>query len=584
VSEQGSVEKAAAEALSIPKYPQPKILLMDLEAEVEETLKQAGYNVETGSFGAPVKVSAEPEYALVPLARSSPNETEQEIVVLDNGSLDPVERELPDLVEGESHFWQLANKGTLDPRPISMFGHQYRSFDRILDHGGVFICFVDREIKQDYLFAKKEWGQFEEQEQLKASNWEFLTAVRQVGREVDFGKEITPTDLGEEVPGLKAALRDAEFQCVLDVDDDLEGGWAPLALNKFGATVAAAMTRPRDGGVVLLLPRVKDKARLVLRLIAEFVPRFASQFYPHIKSSAWVKEAPYELPEVQGLQEEIAEIRKQADAAVKEIETKIETKREERGFLYGLLTATDSELVTAVKQTLELIGFNDVVDVDEESGSNALKREDLQIRDRKPILLVEVKGITGMPKEAYSLQVDKYVMPRAEEWGHFDVRGLTVINHQLSKVALEREHEHVFQESVITNAKGRKFGLLTTWTLFRLARAYLRYGWEHEHVADLFHKHGVIEAVPTHYELVGTVNKLFEDAGAVAVDLAGEISVGDTLAYELPVEFEQEKIDSLQLENEAVEKAEPGVEIGINTSLTKEQARKGTRIFKVNQL
>lgn len=577
-----SVERAAAEALNTPKYPRPKILLMDLDAETEDTLKRAGYNVETGSFGAPVKVPARSEHLSVPIARAAPNETEQEIIVLDNGPLEPVERDLPDPVEGEELFWQLANKGTLDPRPISMFGHQYRSFNRILDHGGVFICFVDREIKNEYLFAKQEWGQLEEQQHLTASNWEFLSVVQKVKREFDFGKEITLTDLGEEVPGLKGALRDAEFQCALDVDvDDLDGGWAPLARNKFGATVAAALTRPGDGGVVLLLPRVKDKAKLVLRLIADFVPRFASQFYPHIRNSTWVKEPPYELPEVMDLQEEITEIRKEADAAVGEIETRIATKREEREFLYKLLTATDSELVIAVKQTLELLGFKNVVDVDEAS-DGALKREDLQIRDCKPILLVEVKGITGMPKEAYSLQVDKYVMPRAEEWGHFDVRGLTIINHQLNKIALEREHDHVFQEGVIANAKGRKFGLLTTWTLFRLARAYLRYGWKPEHVGGLFYEHGVIEAVPIHYELVGTISKFFEQRGAVAVELTGTIRVGDTLAYELPVEFEQEEVQSLQLQDQTVEEAHSGVEVGIKTNLAKEQARKGTRVFKVN--
>jgi hypothetical protein len=462
-----------------------------------------------------------------------------------------------------------------------MFGHQYRSFNRILDHGGVFICFVDREIKNEYVFAKEEWGQLEEQRHLTASNWEFLTALGQVKREFDFGKEITLTDLGEGVPGLKAALRDAEFQSILDVDDDFEGGWGALATNKFGATVAAVMTRPGDGGVVLLLPRVRDKAKLVARLVTDFLPRFASQFYPHVKNSAWVKTAPYELPEVLNLQEEISEVQNNADAAVRDIEEKIESKRKERGFLYKLLTATDSDLVAAVKETLELLGFKDVRDVDSESNGDSLMREDLQVWGRKPILLVEVKGITGLPKEAYSLQVDKYVMPRAEQWGHFDVRGLTVINHQLSKVALEREHHHVFQESVITNAEGRKFGLLTTWTLFRLARAYLRYGWEHDQVADLFYTHGVIEAVPSHYESIGAVNQFFEQASALTIELSGKVKTGDTLAYELPVEFEQEQVESLRLDDEAVEEAGPGVEVGVITNLTKQQARKGIRVFRL---
>jgi hypothetical protein len=91
----------------------------------------------------------------------------------------------------------------------------------------------------------------------------------------------------------------------------------------------------------------------------------------------------------------------------------------------------------------------------------------------------------------------------------------------------------------------------------------------------------VIEPIPSHYEPVGTVSRFFEQASALTIDLTGEIKVGDTLAYELPVEFEQEEVQSLRLNDEDVDQAVPGVEVGVKTSLTKEQARKGVRVFRL---
>lgn len=51
-------------------------------------------------------------------------------------------------------------------------------------------------------------------------------------------------------------------------------------------------------------------------------------------------------------------------------------------------------------------------------------------------VLVEVKGINGMPKEADSLQVAKYLTPRMREWGRTDIRGLAIVNHQRHLPAL----------------------------------------------------------------------------------------------------------------------------------------------------
>ena len=77
-----------------------------------------------------------------------------------------------------------------------------------------------------------------------------------------------------------------------------------------------------------------------------------------------------------------------------------EEERKNNGFLHQLLTASGPELVAAVRQTLGVLGFRSVIDVDQEltdGKSKVSRREDLQIQDHSPILLVEIKGIGPAP-------------------------------------------------------------------------------------------------------------------------------------------------------------------------------------------
>jgi len=65
-----------------PKYPKPKILLLDLESEAESILKDAGYNVTSGSFGVPYKVPRDDNRSPVIPNGSLPDFAEQEVVAV----------------------------------------------------------------------------------------------------------------------------------------------------------------------------------------------------------------------------------------------------------------------------------------------------------------------------------------------------------------------------------------------------------------------------------------------------------------------------------------------------------------------
>jgi hypothetical protein len=246
--------------------------------------------------------------------------------------------------------------------------------------------------------------------------------------------------------------------------------------------------------------------------------------------------------------------------------------------MHDLLTGTGDMLVLAVKRALETLGFSSITNSDADLQPGQRRREDLQIHDASPVLLVESKGIAGLPKEEDSIQVFKYIAPRMREWNRNDVKGLSIVNHQRNVPAIERNYSP-FSEDVLTNAADQEFGLMTTWDLFRLVRSFLKLGWSPENVKPLFYLSGRILPVPINYEPVGTVERYAESLAVAGIQLCSEIRVGDRLAYELPIEIEEETVESLQIDGSPVDVAPAGALVGTKTRLVKQQARKGTRVF-----
>jgi hypothetical protein len=364
------------------------------------------------------------------------------------------------------------------------------------------------------------------------------------------------------------------------------GRWVSLATSKYGDPVAGIIfpEQEKTTGWIFILPQVEHRADLVAGLVDRVLPGLAPRLFPHAEGSRWTRRPEYDLPPVTALKDEITRIEEATRSRVRGLEEQIEAEREHHGFLHDLLTATGGDLVQAVIKALKVIGFNDVQDVDADAGAvgqAGLLREDLRIMDATVPVLVEVKGITGMPREASLLQVAKYLAPRMREWRRSDIHGLAIVNHQRNLPGLDRDHEHVFQADVLSNAEEQGFGLMTAWDLFRLVRGFISHGWHHDDVAGLFVASGRIRPVPAHYELIGAIDEYWAQASALRLRLqSGTLRLGDRLAYEGPVDFLEEDVISLQLNNQSVEEASASDYAGLKTALTKQQARKGTRVYR----
>ena len=273
--------------------------------------------------------------------------------------------------------------------------------------------------------------------------------------------------------------------------------------------------------------------------------------FPEHAAFGWVREPQYELPNVAALQRQIAEVEAAAREKTETLTQAITAERAKWEFLHELLRETGDPLLEAVQTALGTIGFKDVRNSDK-LASGGRKWEDLQVHDRSPVLLVEIKGVAGTGTEHDAIQVGKYLAPRMKEWNRTDVSGVSIINHQRNLPGLDRSTSP-FTDVVLENALSQGFGLMTTWDLFRLVRNFLQLGWKPEDLQPLFYQAGRIDAVPAHYEFVGVIEKYFERPAVVGISVSGAaLRQGDQIAFELPIDFIEQDVNSLEVERKSV--------------------------------
>jgi hypothetical protein len=560
------------------KYPKPHILLMNVENSISKHLENAGFDVDSGFFGIPYNSPAGRDDSVYANYYFPPHLAEKEIVVIDlstNIWKTRLGKPIGHFIDNET--------GVIDPRPLLM-ERSRSNFDRISSYGGVFIIFADSKTNISWY----EMDKFHTYDPL--NNWAFLSQFQEFNfiARADQGKEIKvePEVSDNFKTLLNKYLTDAQYLCTIGwrKDSDL---WQPLAKNKYGGVVSAAVVQDSDEartGCSFIFPHMNNKAEFLEEFISQYLPSLFPHLFPFMEGSKWIQRKEYILNPIQSMYDSIEAIQQNADKQILALRQQIEQKESETQFINNLLTATDDVLVDAVEKSLEILGFKDIVKMDKErekNGANEPKREDLQIRDVLPTLLVEVKGISGHPTDKAALQVSKYIAPRMKSLGHTNVRGLAVINHQRHIPALDRE-KNPFSEDILESALHSDFGLLTTWNLYRLVRSYLSLGWKYEQIASLFYQNGYVEPIPAHYEYVGFIEHYWGKVSAIGIRIeANTLNSGDTIAFEFPIEFEEQKVTSLQCEKEKVSSVAVGQLAGVASAIDGDKLKKNTKVYRI---
>lgn len=460
-------------------------------------------------------------------------------------------------------------------------------FDRIRNTGGLFVIFADMRNPQELVYARSgQYSGFKASGKIPFDNWSMLSILSNLTINADHGKEMKTIKTDCPLALLVADyLEDASFRCTFEPQWHIQEQWVVLAKNKYGEAVAGAIApaEKSKAGWVFIFPQLRKKGEFLGALMKNILPNFAPALFPHIEGQKWVHRAEYELPSVVEKALKISVIQEEAAKKVEVLEKAIQADREANNFLYDLLRESGGSLVNAVKKALGILGFTSVIDVDDEmkrAGKDAALREDLRIHDISPVLVVDVKGVAGHPADAEALQAQKHAFIYIHETGRADVRGLTIINHQRLLPPLDRDNEMPFRKEILDNAAQLSLGLITAWDLFRLARGILRNGWSPDHVKPLLYLTGRIHPIPTHYEVVGAVKQVWKSAFSITVE-AAELHVGDRIAIEFPVDFEEQAISSLRLNDADVEAAGRGVEVGISRMESLAKVRPGFPVYRI---
>jgi hypothetical protein len=569
------------------KYPRPKILLIDLPTSCIDSVRSAGFNASTGTFGSPYEVERGDGYLPVIGKASLPNYTEQEIVLVDLTPPETIvgpEREKA-TSSGEHDWWAKTSRGEIDPRPRFMAMVQ-GDFDRILKHGGLFVIFAQPLLSQELSWARVVYGNLKFDAKIPADNWSFLSLLHNVQIESDFGEEILVPNYDDQVfHFLRKHAKEAEYAATLRPSYAIRDTWIPILFNKFHECIGGLITPKESKGRILILPQLSNKPEAILALLREVLPGISPHLFPHIEGSRWVERDEYELESVLKLKTERTEVQQRAKKELAEVDKKISQERDKLGFLHGMITCTGEELVVCVQSCLRLIGFEQITDVDKQirkQDPSAPKQEDLQIHDKSPVLLLEIKGLSGLPHETDTIQVVKYVPRRMKEWGRVDVRGVSIINHQRHVPALERGNQNVFTEQQVEDAVNHDITLLTTWDLFLLATGMLKWGWDPEAIRELLYQSGRMPRLPSIYKPTGRIVKYWEKPGVVTVEISDNtLHKGERIGYIIPEGYLEEEVLSLQVEKQDVEGVVPGQLAGVKTIYPRELLRKGTLVCKV---
>lgn len=77
---------------------------------------------------------------------------------------------------------------------------------------------------------------------------------------------------------------------------------------------------------------------------------------------------------------------------------------------------------------------------------------------------------------------------------------------------------------------------------------------------------------------VGGVSSYFSHVEAAAIELNGDLKIGDTIHIKGHTTDLEQKVDSVQIENESVENAKAGDSVGVKV---KERVRRHDVVYKV---
>lgn len=455
-----------------------------------------------------------------------------------------------------------------DPRPLSGY-HIGQSIKDLYKRGGLIIFFADNyeeveyktiEIGSDY---KRQTGK------IIYNNYSFFNHFPSIENKTGIQFEILAVNnilksaIENHKEGLKyfATFNHPEVRAE-NYGYKPDPNFVPIIKNGNGEIIS--FIQKRNELYILVFPQIQNKVDFLKELFSTFLPDLKPSLFPFSTRFKWVESEEYWLPNYSALAKEQQAIEKKYQSKLEDLNIKIQQNIKHNKYLHDLLTSTGYELVNSVEKFLHFLEFTEIRNTDKENPP--IKEEDLQVTLDNGLLVIEVKGISGRPKDIDCNQISKIKNRRAEERKTFDVSALTIINHQRYLPPLNREAPP-FSNEQENDAKYDKRGLITTWQLFNLYFDITNGLITKQDARQALLQIGLVQFKPSNIELIGIPKEVHYNGKVVVIDIKNQkLKKRDKLYIMKDGRFKESTIVSLKQDNHIVEIADNG-EVGIKLDI-----------------
>lgn len=551
------------------KYEKPSIFFIDIDKAVEDLLSNNGFNITSGTFGAKYAVKRDTECGL---NGKLDYLTEKEVVFVnlkeeDKYGINPLKS--LQWCNGDGMTLASSDSGdTFNPRYLYAFKFK-EEFEKILNNGGILVVFADKVVSENYNFINVSSRYKSRADSKSISNYDWiphnhLKPINCIpGKELYYNEKVN-IPVSKIFVGCEESV---SYKCKFNIQDGyyFDTG-VTLCSNKIYENVGYIKEYGKDDnqGYLIILPQVSDLHRIIKNLLTDILPILKPDLFPDFVKNSWINDDEYIMPDVKKIINEKEELIEKYEKKQKDLEKRIEEKKEEYSFLTNLLTsnAYDDVLVNNVKKTLEYIGYKNVIDVDNEIIGN--RQEDLRIQDGELFTIVEVKGHNGNPTEDDCQAVLKYISRNMKQYNKLDIHGILVVNHHKLQPPFERPNP-AFTKAQIEDAVRDEYTLVSTWELYKAVRLFQEKLILFEDINIGLHTPGLFAAIPKSWNYVGKIERLLKDKTVVCVYLkAPSIKLGDELIVQTGNEYLRVNVEEMMIDNINVDSAKLDDKLSIN--------------------
>jgi hypothetical protein len=550
--------------------PIPQVLLFDCSDEIDDDLTKHRYSVKKASFGKDVNIEYDwTKKASLPLIWSTPsNIHEYEVIVVDMCGVDDG-ISIKDLPTDHSNPLRFSIK-----YPNKVFYTSAITSSKVFrgtnkPKKAIYIIFEGEYVIGSYdMFDIRK----EIYSGIEGGTYDFFDDI--IEYKIGINKKIGKRTKVAENTKLSSILKkyNESFQylatyyhpVIYDTDtrNTVErADFLPLVFND-NNEIVSFICLSKDN-VILVLPQTNRKSELLIELLEDFFPGILPEFFPESTKFLWLSDRKYALPNTNAFEERKQAARGEYEAKVKKIDEEIQENNEQFGFLHDLLKETDDLLVKAVIAWFKWLGYQNIIDVDQEKGT---KREDINIVEDDCIIIAEVKGIGGTSTDDECSQIRKHRRRFEKENKGKDIIPIYIVNHQ-RYISPELRRNPPFTKEQIEYAKHDERGLITTYQLFIWHKLVCEGIFNPDEIKEVFTQFGAIPLIPPQYIFLGVIKEYFAKSKALILSLDNcEIKTGDTLLFEKDGFLQKSEILSIQDSGVFVEKTANG-EVGISVDL-----------------